>query len=82
MLSNVSVGADLKLDFGLTLDGNFTPILYDTTGLDISVGEKNTLFRATGQTLVFPGFIAVYQEGADDSAEEGEEKLPNLEEGA
>jgi DNA topoisomerase-1 len=58
---------------------------YDTTGVDIRVGEdkdgKNTLFRATGQTLVFPGFIAVYQEGADDTAEEGEERLPPLEEG-
>jgi DNA topoisomerase-1 len=64
-----------------TLACQMSPARYDTTGLDISVGEKNTVFRATGQTLVFPGFIAVYQEGADDSAEEGEEKLPNLEEG-
>ena len=30
---------------------------------------------------MFPGFIAVYQEGADDSVEEGDEKLPALEEG-
>ena len=43
--------------------------------------HEDTLFRATGQTLVFPGYIAVYQEGADDSADEGEEKLPVLEEG-
>jgi DNA topoisomerase-1 len=31
--------------------------------------------------LVFPGFIAVYKEDLDDSIEEGEERLPQLEEG-
>ncbi len=35
------------------------------------MGDKDTLFRATGQTLVFPGFIAVYQEDADDSVRGG-----------
>jgi len=64
-----------------TLACQMTPARYDTTGVDIRVGTQDTLFRATGQTLVFPGYIAVYQEGADDSAEEGEEKLPVLEEG-
>jgi DNA topoisomerase-1 len=54
---------------------------YDTTGIDLRVGKDETLFRATGQTLVFPGFMAVYLEGADDAAEEGEEKLPALDEG-
>jgi len=49
--------------------------------VDTRAGAQDTLFRATGQTLAFPGYIAVYQEGADDSPEEGEEKLPALEEG-
>ena len=59
-----------------TLACQMAPARYDTTGLDIAVGGKDTLFRATGQTLVFPGYIAVYQEGADDSVDEGDEKLP------
>ncbi|HZR01731.1 MAG TPA: type I DNA topoisomerase [Burkholderiales bacterium] len=54
---------------------------YDTTAVDIGVGKKEGVFRATGQVLAFPGFIAVYQEGADDVKEEGEERLPTLEEG-
>jgi DNA topoisomerase-1 len=64
-----------------TLACQMTPAKFDTTSLDLSLGRKDTLFRATGQTLVFPGFIAVYQEDVDDSAEEGEEKLPPLDEG-
>jgi DNA topoisomerase-1 len=64
-----------------TLACQMAPARYDTTGVDISVGGRDTLFRATGQTLVFPGFIAVYQESADDGVDEGEEKLPALSEG-
>jgi DNA topoisomerase-1 len=64
-----------------TVACQMAPARYDTTGVDIGVGDQDALFRATGQTLVFPGYIAVYQEGADDMVEEGEEKLPALEEG-
>jgi DNA topoisomerase-1 len=71
-----------------TVACQMAPARYDTTGVDIHIGGVDTgiggedaLFRATGQTLVFPGYIAVYQEGDDDTAEEGEERLPILEEG-
>ncbi|MGH6691206.1 MAG: type I DNA topoisomerase, partial [Gammaproteobacteria bacterium] len=71
-----------------TVACQMAPARYDTTGVDIRIGGvdigsggEDALFRATGQTLVFPGYIAVYQEGDDDAAEEGEEKLPTLEEG-
>ncbi len=52
-------------------------------GVDLSAGEGNT-FRATGSTIVKPGFMAVYQEGLDDSKEkEGDDEklLPPLKEG-
>jgi len=64
-----------------TLACQMAPARFDTTGVDINVGHKDTLFRASGQTLVFPGFIAVYKEDLDDSTEEGDERLPPLEEG-
>jgi len=54
---------------------------FDAVSVDLSVGSDANLFRATGQTLVFPGFIAVYMEGSDDEEEEGESKLPHLETG-
>jgi DNA topoisomerase-1 len=58
------------------------PAKFDTVSLDIRLGQGN-LFRATGQTMTFPGFIAVYLEGEDEieGAEEGEAKLPALEQG-
>jgi DNA topoisomerase-1 len=58
-----------------------SPAKFDTVSLDLAVADQGTLFRASGQTLVFPGFIAVYQEGADDQEEEGESKLPPMETG-
>jgi len=57
------------------------PARFDAVSVDLSVGSDANLFRATGQTLVFPGFIAVYMEGSDDEEEEGESKLPHLETG-
>lgn len=56
----------------------------DTVSVDLSCGTGN-LFRANGSVIANPGFLAVYQEGSDDSDKEkalGEEKLlPELKEG-
>ncbi len=59
-----------------TVGCQMTPAQFDTVAADITVGEGT--FRATGQTLAFAGFLAVYQ---DDEDEEGESKLPALVEG-
>lgn len=64
-----------------TLACQMSPAKFDAVSVDLSVGSDANLFRATGQTLVFPGFIAVYMEGRDDEEEEGESKLPHLETG-
>ena len=53
----------------------------DTVSVDFSCGEGN-LFRATGSTITDKGYMAIYQEGADDSKEEADEKmLPPMEKG-
>ncbi len=57
------------------------PAKFDAVSVDLAIGSEANLFRATGQTMVFPGFIAVYMEGVDDEEEEGESKLPVLETG-
>ena len=62
-----------------TLASQMTNAQYDTVAADLSVGDNKNLFRANGQTLVFPGFMAVYLEDQDDAEEEGESKLPVLE---
>ena len=65
-----------------TLACQMTPARFDTVGIDINVGTE-AVFRASGQTLVFPGFIAVYQEDQDDVEDDAEDeaRLPVLEEG-
>jgi DNA topoisomerase-1 len=64
------------------LASQMSPAKFDTVSLDIGLGKGN-LFRASGQTMTFPGFIAVYLEGEDEAPEdeEGETKLPPLEKG-
>ena len=53
----------------------------DTVAVDLSATDKH-MFRANGSTLVSPGFMAVYQEGTDDSKTDDDEKmLPPLEVG-
>lgn len=52
------------------------PAVFDTVTADIKGG--NNLLRANGNTLKFPGFLEVYQEGGDDVVQEQEEILPEL----
>ena len=42
---------------------------------------EDDLLRATGSTIAVPGYMAVYQEGRDDSAGEDESVLPPLQVG-
>ncbi|NPV52255.1 MAG: type I DNA topoisomerase [Firmicutes bacterium] len=53
--------------------------VYDVVSVDITA--RDYLFRATGQTARFLGFMVLYIEGRDDEAEEQEERLPELSEG-
>ncbi|MGH8458037.1 MAG: type I DNA topoisomerase, partial [Nevskiales bacterium] len=48
-----------------TLACQMQPALFDTVALNLAAGKGNS-FRATGQTLIEPGFMAVYQESRDD----------------
>ena len=57
------------------------PARFDAVSVDLTIGNDANLFRASGQTMIFPGFIAVYMEGRDDAEEEAESKLPLLEVG-
>lgn len=61
--------------------------LFDTVAVDL-VGQKDGdeptgVFRANGSVLVEPGFIAVYQEGNDDKADDNDNdrRLPDISEG-
>ncbi len=64
-----------------TLACQMAPARFDTVSVDIRLSSDDTLFRATGQTLIFPGFIGVYLEDVDDAEDEEVAKLPLLAEG-
>jgi DNA topoisomerase-1 len=50
----------------------------DTVAVDLECGTDNS-FRATGSTIVDPGFLAVYEEGIDDAkGAEEDRRLPAL----
>src|SRR6185503_6454441 len=57
------------------------PAEYDQTSVDIT--SDGCVFRASGQVMLFDGFLRVYQEGTDAPADEDDEGtgLPPLEEG-
>jgi DNA topoisomerase-1 len=50
--------------------------VYNTVTGDIRGGDF--LFRATGSTLEFPGFMKLYVEGLDDEEETAEHPLPDM----
>ncbi len=58
------------------------PALYDTIVVEVSAGseaEKPYLFRASGSTLRFPGFLVVYEETkSEDEEEEKVQRIPAL----
>ena len=58
-----------------------TPAKFDTVAVDFNVGGPGNVFRATGQTMVFAGFYAVYHEDQDDAVEEEDRRLPAFETG-
>src|SRR5687767_7645814 len=64
------------------------PAVYDTVAVDLVPGTSakregsTAVLRANGSTLVKPGYIAVYKEGQDDSADDDNDRiLPVMEVG-
>jgi len=70
-----------KLIWERFVASEMAPAVLDTVSVELAAGEH--VFRATGQTLKFPGFMKVYIESEDEEAprEEAEGLLPDLAEG-
>ena len=58
------------------------PATLNTVSVDLACGADSA-FRASGTTVIDPGFLAVYEEGRDQKADddEAERKLPALQAG-
>ena len=54
----------------------------ERTTIDFAEAGKKTELRATGQVVLFDGFLALYQEGQDDAADDDENRrLPRVAKG-
>lgn len=53
----------------------------ERTTVELTDGTGRHALRATGQVVLFPGFLALYEEGRDDAEDEDSRRLPRLKEG-
>jgi DNA topoisomerase I len=53
----------------------------ERTTIEMSDGTGQTGLRATGQVVLFPGYLALYEEGLDDAGDEDAKRLPMIREG-
>jgi DNA topoisomerase I len=53
----------------------------ERTTVEMADATGQTGLRATGQVVLFPGYLALYEEGTDDSGDEDARRLPMLRDG-
>ncbi len=68
-----------KLIWSRFLASQMANALFDTVSIDTECAGH--IFRSSHQSMKFPGFIAVYEEGRDDEAEAVGTPLPDLQVG-
>ena len=66
------------LIFKRTLASQMADARFERTTVEIGSADGQVGLRATGQVVLFDGFIAIYQEGQDDSGEDDERRLPQM----
>ena len=67
-----------------TMACQMVPAVFDTVAIEMAAGDEQLghRMRANGSVLVEPGFMAVYQEGKDDSKDDDSDRLlPEIDEG-
>ena len=50
----------------------------ERTTVEMADGTGQHALRATGQVVLFPGYLALYEEGRDDEGDEDSRRLPRL----
>ncbi|MBF0752686.1 MULTISPECIES: type I DNA topoisomerase [Jeotgalicoccus] len=68
-----------KLIWDRFIASQMAPAILDTVKIDLS--NNGVLFRSTGQTIKFKGFMQIYIEGSDDEEDDLNSKLPEMNEG-
>ncbi|HEX8574243.1 MAG TPA: type I DNA topoisomerase [Allosphingosinicella sp.] len=70
-----------ELIFKRALASQMASARMERTTAELLDGSGQTGLRATGQVVLFPGFLALYEEGRDDGDDEEARRLPRLREG-
>ncbi|MGI6529933.1 MAG: type I DNA topoisomerase [Clostridia bacterium] len=74
-----------KLIYERFIASQMAEAVYDTVSVDILTSKGDYLFKASGSTLKFKGYTAIYMDSKSDNNDENEEdgnrKLPKLEVG-
>ncbi|TRD22473.1 type I DNA topoisomerase [Palleronia caenipelagi] len=64
-----------------TLASQMEAARLERTSVDISDPHQDVVLRATGQVVLFDGFLKIYEEGRDEPLEDDDARLPQLSEG-
>ena len=64
-----------------TIAGQMEAARLERTTVEIGSKDGQVGLRATGQVVLFDGFLKVYEEGRDDVAEDDDKRLPQVTEG-
>ncbi|RYH01131.1 type I DNA topoisomerase [Salipiger sp. IMCC34102] len=64
-----------------TLASQMAAARLERTTVDVGSADGQVGLRATGQVMLFDGFLRVYEEGRDDTPDEDDKRLPQIEQG-
>jgi DNA topoisomerase-1 len=67
-----------KLIYNRFLASQMSSAVFDT--MQVNIEANSETFKASGQSIKFKGFMALYVEGTDEKQEDDEGMLPNLKE--
>jgi len=71
-----------ELIYNRALASQMASARLERTTVELSDGTGKAILRATGQVVLFPGYLALYEEGRDENAEdEDAARMPPLREG-
>ncbi|MFL6760338.1 type I DNA topoisomerase [Sphingomonas sp.] len=70
-----------ELVYNRALASQMASARLERTTVELTDGAGRAVLRATGQVVLFPGFIVLYDEGRDDPQDEEGARMPALREG-
>jgi DNA topoisomerase-1 len=70
-----------QLIFNRALASQMASARLERTTVELTDGAGRAMLRATGQVVLFPGYLALYEEGRDDKDDEEGGRMPALRSG-